>query len=174
VQLRMINDVRNKIYMHLHDLSLSYFNRKRGGEITSIIMNDVNAMRNSFTVSFDKLLVEPINILTFMALLFIISWRMALMAVVILPISGYIITKIGKSIRRKSIRTHARLRSHATQTKPPGMRLVKAFAMEKIEINRFVGESQKYFNYFPVVKTEGNYFAINEFSGVLIVFSCYG
>ncbi len=171
VQLRMINDVRNKIYMHLHDLSLSYFNRKRGGEITSIIMNDVNAMRNSFTVSFDKLLVEPINILTFMALLFIISWRMALMAVVILPISGYIITKIGKSIRRKSIRTSRQIAGIMAilDETLQGMRVVKAFAMEKFEINRFVGESQKYFKLlFRRKKLREISSPINETFGVLI------
>jgi len=171
VQLRLINDVRNQIYTHLHDLSLAYFNRKRGGEITSIIMNDVSAMRHSFTVSFDKLLVEPINILTFMVLLFIISWQMALLAIIILPVSLFIITKIGKSIRRKSIRTSRQIAGILTilDETLQGMRVVKAFAMEKFEIGRFVAESKKYFRLlFRRKKLREISSPINETFGVLI------
>lgn len=171
VQLRMINDVRNQIYIHLHDLSLAYFNRKRGGEITSIIMNDVSAMRHSFTVSFDKLLVEPINILTFMVLLFIISWQMALLAIIILPVSFFIITKIGKSIRRKSIRTSRQIAGIMAilDETLQGMRVVKAFAMEKFEIGRFVAESKKYFKLlFRRKKLREISSPINETFGVLI------
>jgi len=171
VQLRLINDVRNQIYTHLHDLSLAYFNRKRGGEITSIIMNDVSAMRHSFTVSFDKLLVEPINILTFMVLLFIISWQMALLAIIILPVSLFIITKIGKSIRRKSIRTSRQIAGIMAilDETLQGMRVVKAFAMEKFEIGRFVAESKKYFRLlFRRKKLREISSPINETFGVLI------
>ncbi|MFH1213488.1 MAG: ABC transporter transmembrane domain-containing protein [Candidatus Neomarinimicrobiota bacterium] len=171
VQLRMINDVRNQIYAHLHDLSLTFFNRKRGGEITSIIMNDVGAMRNSFTISFDKLLVEPINILTFMVLLFFISWQLSLLAVIILPVSGLIISNIGKSIRRKSIRTSRQIAGIMAilDETLQGMRVVKAFAMEKFEINRFVAESRKYFNLlFRRKKLREISSPINEIFGVLI------
>ncbi|HPC35752.1 MAG TPA: ABC transporter transmembrane domain-containing protein [Candidatus Marinimicrobia bacterium] len=171
VQLRMINDVRNKLYEHLHDLSLSFFNRKRSGEITSIIMNDVTAMRNSFTVSFDKLLVEPINILTFMVLLFIISWQLALLAVVILPVSGFIISKIGKSIRRKSLRSSRQIAGIMAilDETLQGMRVVKAFAMEKFEIARFHTENRKYFNLiFRRKKLREFSSPINEVFGVLI------
>jgi len=171
VQLRMINDIRNQIYKHLHDLSLTYFNRKRGGEITSIIMNDVGAMRHSFTISFDKLLVEPINILIFMILLFVISWQLALLAVIILPISGFIISKIGQSIRRKSIRSSRQIAGIMAilDETLQGMRVVKAFAMEKFEINRFFSESRKYFNLlFRRKKLREISSPINEIFGVFI------
>lgn len=171
VQLRMINDMRNRIYAHLHDLSLTYFNRKRGGEITSIIMNDVAAMRRSFTVSFDKLLVEPINILTFMILLFIISWKLALLAVIILPISGLIISNIGKSIRRKSLRSSRQIAGIMAilDETLQGMRVVKAFAMEQFEKNRFFKESRKYFDLlFRRTKLREISSPINETFGVFI------
>ncbi len=147
VQLRMVTDVRNMLYAQLHNLSMAYYNRKRTGEISSIMMNDVNNMRNSFTVSFDKLLIEPINILAFMVLLFIISWQLSLLAVLILPISGLIISRIGQSIRRKSMRTSrqvAGIMAIIDETLQ-GIRVVKAFAMEKFEIGRFLAESEKYF-----------------------------
>ncbi len=147
IQLRLITDIRNKLYAHLHHLSLAYFHRKKGGELMSIILNDVGVMRQAFTVSFDKLLVEPINILTFVILLFIISWQLALLAFIILPVSFILISKIGQSIRRKSVRSSkqiAGITSILNET-ISGIRVVKAFAMEQFEKRRFFNETQKYY-----------------------------
>lgn len=147
VQLKLVTHLRNELYGHLHSLSLSYFQRKRSGEISSIILNDVSVVQQSFAVSFDKLLVEPINILTFMVLLFIISWRLSLFAFIILPVSAYMISKIGQSIRRKSIRTSKQIAGimailYETLN---GIRVIKAFCMEVFEKTRFFNETEKYF-----------------------------
>jgi len=177
VQLRLITDLRNKLYSHLHKLSFSFFDRKRSGEISSIILNDVGVMRRSFAVSFNKLLVEPINILTFIIILLIISWQLTLMAIVILPVTGFIITKIGQSIRRKSIRTSkqiAGIMSILSETLY-GIRVVKAFAMEKFETSRFFRETSKYFRLlFRRTKLGTISTPLNETFGVLIgVFLLY-
>ncbi len=177
IQLRLITDLRNKLYSHLHRLSFSFFDRKRSGEISSIILNDVEVMRRSFAVSFNKLLVEPINILTFVVILFIISWQLTLLAIVILPVTGFIITKIGQSIRRKSIRTSrqiAGIMSILSETLY-GIRVVKAFAMEKFEKNRFFHETHKYFRLlFRRTKLRTVSPPVNETFGVLIgVFLLY-
>lgn len=171
VQLKMINDVRDQLYAHLHRLSLSYFDRKRSGEISSIVMNDVAAMRNSFTISFDKLLVEPINILTFLALLFIISWQLALLASVILPVSIYIIGKIGRSIRRRSMRTSKQIANVMAilEETLQGMRVVKAFTMENFEIKRFWEATRRHFQLLYRRKRLREISSpINETFGVLI------
>ncbi len=147
VQLHAITDLRNKLYQHLHHLSLSFYHRKRSGEISSIMIYDISNMRNTYSISFNKLLVEPINIIAFVVLLFIISWQLTLMAIVILPLSGYLIRVIGQSIRRKSIRTSrkmAGIMSIMNET-ISGIRIVKAFAMEKFEIRRFIEETKKYY-----------------------------
>lgn len=171
IQLRLITDLRNKLYSHLHKLSFSFFDRKRSGEISSIILNDVGVMRRSFSVSFNKLLVEPINILIFTIILFIISWQLTLMVIVILPVTGFIITKIGQSIRRKSIRTSrqiAGIMSILSETLY-GIRVVKAFAMEKFETNRFLCETRKYFRLlFRRTKLRTISTPLNETLGVLI------
>ena len=147
VQLKLIMNIRNQLYEHLHNLSLSYFHRKKGGELMSIILNDVGIMRRAFTVSFDKLIVEPINILTFITLMFIISWQLALMAFVILPVTLFLISKIGQSIRRKSVRTSRKIAGITAILNETisGIRVVKAFAMEAFEKRRFLNETLKYF-----------------------------
>ncbi|MCD6440986.1 MAG: ABC transporter ATP-binding protein [Candidatus Marinimicrobia bacterium] len=148
VQLKLIADLRNALFTHIHNLSLSYFHRKKGGELLSIILNDVGIMRRAFVVSFDKLLVEPINILTFVTLLFIISWKLALLSFIILPVSFFIISRIGQSIRRKSVRTSKKIAGIMAILNETvgGIRVVKAFAMEEFEKRKFFRETQRYFN----------------------------
>lgn len=80
VQFHVIRDLRNKMFDHLTGLSLSFFDRTRSGDLTSIVLHDVNAIRGSLSVSFHKMFVEPINILTFTVLLFLINWKLTLAA----------------------------------------------------------------------------------------------
>jgi ABC-type multidrug transport system, ATPase and permease components len=75
VQLRIVTQFRNRLYAHLQKMSLAFFYRKRSGDLSSIIMNDVGALRQSIGVAFQKIIVEPINIFTIAILLFIISWK---------------------------------------------------------------------------------------------------
>ena len=91
VQFRLITELRNKLYLHFHKLSLSFFNQQKSGELTSIIVNDVENMRRALTTCFQRLFVEPISIITLTVLLFIISWQLALISVIIIPIAGFVI-----------------------------------------------------------------------------------
>jgi len=147
VQFHLITEMRNRLYKHFNALSLSYFDQKKSGELTSIIINDVANLRRALGTSFHQLLVEPINLLAFIILLFIISWKLALLSIVILPIAGLTILSIGRSIRRKSKRTAAMIAGITniiTETLS-SIRVVKAFAMEGYEVQRFFKETHHYF-----------------------------
>jgi subfamily B ATP-binding cassette protein MsbA len=147
VQYHLITEIRNRLYKHFNSQSLSYFHQKKSGELTSIIINDVANLRRALGTSFHQLLVEPINLLAFTVLLFIINWKLALISVVIVPISGITIMMIGRSIRRKSRRTAAMIAGITniiTETFS-SIRVVKAFAMEGYEVQRFFKETHKYF-----------------------------
>lgn len=147
IQFHLITDLRNRLYEHFNSLSLSYFHQKKSGELTSIILNDVSNLRRAFGTSFHQLLVAPINILAFTVLLFIISWKLAILALVIIPLSSITILTIGKSIRRKSTRTAAKiagLTNIITETLS-SIRVVKAFGMERYEIQRFFHETHRYY-----------------------------
>ena len=100
VQFSLIVRIRNMLYGHIHTLSMSYFNRKKSGELTSIMMNDVNVMQDAFTTTFQKLLVEPLNILFFGTILFIIDWKLSFVALLTLPLAGFLYVSVGVSIRR--------------------------------------------------------------------------
>jgi len=147
VQYRLIRDLRNKLYSHFHYLSLSYFNKNKSGELTAVLVNDIDNMRNSLSIMFQKLFVEPINIIILMSLLFIVSTKLALIALLIIPVSGIIIFGISHSIRRRSARSQAQLAGMTSIIAETigSMRIVKAFATKGFEINRFAKETQKYY-----------------------------
>ena len=147
VELKLVKDIRDRLYKHIQTLSLGYFHKKQTGSITSIVMNDVEQLQVALAVVFQRLFVEPINILIFVTLLFIISWELALIAIVIIPLAGIAIIGIGISIRRKSRRTQskiAEIMQILTETLA-SIRIVKAFVNEKEEVKKFTGESQNYF-----------------------------
>jgi len=147
VELSLVRDIRNKLYSHIQSLSLGYFNRQKTGNITSIVINDVEHLQIALGATFQKLFVEPINVITFVSLLFIISWKLALIALIIIPLAGIAVIGIGKSIRRKSRRTQKKVADimQILSETLSSIRIVKAFANEKNEVSKFSKESKNYF-----------------------------
>ena len=144
VQLNIVKDIRDRLYIHIQGLSLGYFHKEKTGSITSTIINDVEQLQGSLSIAFQKLFVEPINILTFSTLLFIISWKLALIAIIIIPLAGIAIIAIGKSIRRKSRRTQKKI-SHIMQILSEtlgSIRIVKAFVNEKEDLIKVAKEKE--------------------------------
>ena len=171
VQFRLITELRNKLYVHFHKLSLSFFNQHKSGELTSIIVNDVENMRRTLTTSFQRLFVEPISIITFTGLLFIINWQLASISVIIIPIAGFIIINISRSIRRKSRRTAVKIAGITniiTETLT-SMRVVKAFAMEDYEVGKFLRQTNNYYKLiFHRTRLASLASPITEIMGVII------
>ena len=171
VQFSLIVRIRNKLYRHIHTLSMSYFNRKKSGELASVMMNDVNVMQNAFTTTFQKILVEPINILFFGVSLFIIDWKLSLVALMTLPLAGFLYISIGVSIRRKSKRIQEKIASimHILTEVLYSIRVIKAFATKRYEIKKFESEGKRYFRLlFRRAKLKNLATPINEIIGVII------
>ena len=147
IQFNLITKLRVLLYAHLQAMSLSYFDKSQSGELSSIVLNDVSNMRVAFGTSFHKLFVEPINIILFIVLLLIINLKLALIAIIIVPLTGAIVIMIGKSIRRKSKRTAekiARIMNIMTENLN-SIRVVKSFSMESFETDRFTNEQDRYY-----------------------------
>ena len=147
IQFNLITNLRIRLYAHLQRMSMSYFDKSQSGELSSIVLNDVSNMRVAFGTSFHKLFVEPINIILFVSLLLIINLKLALIAILIVPLTGAIVILIGRSIRRKSKRTAekiARIMSIMAENLN-SIRVVKSFSMEPFETKRFTGEQERYY-----------------------------
>ena len=147
VQNRLILDIRNKLYNHLQSLSLSFYDKNKTAEISSIVLRDVSAMRTAFTQSIQKLINEPLNILVLVFMLFVISPKLTIIALITIPISAVVIVILGQSIRRKAKRSSIQIAGvmnilHETIM---GIRIVKAFTKEKFERKRFSDENHKFY-----------------------------
>lgn len=147
VQYNFITELRNSLYKKYLSLSLSFFNKQKSGVLTSIIITDVSYMQRAFTVGFQRAFVEPLNIAAFLILLFIINVQLALIAMLVVPITGIAITAIGRSVRRKSRRIAEKIANitNIIIENLNSVRVVKAFTAEEYETRRFQGETAKFF-----------------------------
>ena len=147
VEQGIIRDIRLQLYTHFHKLSLSYFTEEKKGILISRIINDVQIIKDSMIAVINSLFRDPPLIIIFSAVLFIFNWQLTLLVFALLPITGFILAKIGDSLKRRSIQSQERIADITSILDETfgAMRIVKAFGMEKYEIERFREEEKKYF-----------------------------
>ncbi len=147
VEQAVIRDLRNQIFAHIHRLPMSFFKHERTGNIISRITNDTVIIQQSISAVFLNLIREPITIVVFIGIAVSISFKLTLFSFVILPFSVAIIAYIGGILRKQSSILQAKMADitsiiHETVT---GIKIVKAFGMEKFEETRFKKETEKFF-----------------------------
>ncbi|KAA3619703.1 MAG: ABC transporter ATP-binding protein [Calditrichaeota bacterium] len=147
IEFRVVNDIRETVYNHIHQLSMSFFDNTKSGEITSITFNDVGSIKNMLRMSFEKIFLVPLEIIAYLSWLVILSWKLTLYIFIIIPLIAIVITQIGSSIRRKSKRIFAQVAEvlNLLTENLSAIRIVKAFATENYEIARFKKENEKYY-----------------------------
>ncbi len=144
---RVIKDMRDAIFDAFTRLPLSFYHRHRAGELISRATNDVLIAQKSVNVSFTNLVRDPLLIIAYLSVCLAISWKLTLLAFMILPLSMGAIVHIGKRLRRYSHRQQERMASLTSvlQETVYGIRVVKAFAMEEFERRKFLAESERLF-----------------------------
>lgn len=172
VEQGMIKDIRFDLYSHFHELSLSYFTEEKKGILISRIINDVQIIKDSMIAVINSIFRDPTLIIIFSIVLFIFNWKLTLLIYVVLPITGYVLAKIGNSLKRRSIKSQERIADITSILDETigAMRIVKAFGMEKYEIERFRKEEGKYFDLLiSLVRRRALASPITEFIGVISV-----
>ncbi len=147
IGLRIIADMRERLYNHLQNLSLSFFTKTSTGVIISRITNDVNLIQASVSNAITGLLKDVFTIIGLIGVIFYRNWKLAVIAFLILPLAVIPIKEFGKRLRKLSRKSQQRMGSittflHETIT---GNRIVKAFNMEEYEKRRFSVENDKFF-----------------------------
>jgi len=147
VQHSFIRDLRNRLYEKFTSLPLSFYHRHRAGELISRATNDVLVVNRSVNVSFTNLARDPVMIVMYLAMSLLLSWRLTLLAMIVLPLSMLIIVRIGKKLRKYSHRQQEKMANITTRLQETisGIRVVKAFTNEERENSRFRAESQRLF-----------------------------
>ncbi len=171
VQSNVITKIRIKLFRHISSLSLSFFHNIKTAELSSILIRDIAGMRVAFSQSLQKIIVEPISIISFIFLLFIINIKFTILVLVIIPISGFFSYKVGQSIRRKSKRTSIQSAGILNIIKETlnNIKIVKIFNLENTENKNFIKENNKYFNLiFNQSKLSHLLTPINETIGLIV------
>ena len=141
---RVATELRDEIYSHLHHLSLAFFNKRRTGAILSTLTSDVPVLQAA-AMSLRDAVAAPITIVISLAGLFYYSWRLALISLIFIPFMALVIQNIGRRIRSIAGDVQAKLADVTTivEETVSGVRIIKSFATEDREIDRFSGENHK-------------------------------
>ena len=150
VGLRIIADLREKLYNHLQTLSLSFFTKMPTGILISRITNDVNLIQGSVSSTITGLLKDAFTIIFLVGVVFYRDWKLAIIAFIIFPLAIIPIKEFGKRMRKFARKGQQRIGLlttllHETIT---GNRIVKAFNMEDYENRRFAEENERLFKTF--------------------------
>lgn len=139
IRTGVVRDIRNRIMQKITTLPLSFFSEERKGDIIARVSGDVNEIETSIMSSLDMLFKNPILIGIYLVGMFLISWRLTLFVFILLPLAGYIMGKVGKTLKRKSLVGQEQwgyLMSQVEETLS-GLRIIKAFNAEKKIRKRF-------------------------------------
>ncbi len=147
IELKIIVNIRNRLHAKMLRLPLRYFEKRHTGDLNSVVFNDVNAINMVLDTSFGKLILSPIQILANIVILFLISWKLSLVTFIIIPLSAFVMNKIGHSMRRRSRRVFRQIADVVSifQESITGIRMVKAFANEELEEKKFNESDHQYF-----------------------------
>lgn len=147
VEKSLINDIRRRMFHKFNSLSLRYFNERRSGDIVSRFITDVNAIQNTVYVTFTDIIKQPVLIITFLTLAFLISWKLTLIAIISVPLSMLVIFYLGKKIKKYSIRVQEKLGEFTSVISENiyGGKIIRAFSMENFENRRFDKKLKDYF-----------------------------
>jgi len=143
VGFKAITNIRNHIYEHLQRLSLSFYKKKRTGEIISRVINDVDVLQNTIANTAVNFFTNLLVLLGVLGLIFYIHWRLSLFVLAILPILGITASRFGLRIRKltRSVQGKIANISSILQETIAGIEVVKSFGMEVREIERFKEEN---------------------------------
>ncbi len=148
LQEYVTRDLRKAVYNHIAHLPLGYFQRTKTGQILSRVITDTSETRLILTQLVTSSLQNTALIVSYIAFLFLISWKMTLMALVIVPVLGLVLAPILQKLRkgnRKRGNQHGEMTSVVQET-VSGIRLVKSFGAESVEEERFAEASNRYAN----------------------------
>ena len=158
IEQGVVRDLRNRLYEHVHTLSLSFFHGERTGILASRIVNDVQYVRSALAAGISNVVKESLVLLAALFWVFWASWKLALIALLVLPPSVGLIVWIGRRMRRRSEAMQGQLAElqgvlHETLS---NIRVVKSFRAEEFEAARFARENDAFYRAFLRLRRTGD------------------
>lgn len=144
----IVRDIRNYVYNKIVRLPISFFTSERKGDVMARMSGDVAEIESSIMASIDMFFKNPIMIIVCLFTMCMISWQLTIFVLILLPIAGTIMGKVGKKLKRKSLENQNQwgvLMSNIEETLG-GLRIIKAFNAEEKVKNRFHKENQELYS----------------------------
>lgn len=168
----VVRDIRSKIYKKMLSLPLGFFNDERKGDIMARMTGDVQEIENSIMNSLDMLFKNPMIIAISLIYMIYTSWSLTLFVFIMLPVTGLIIGRIGKSLKKQSRKGQNKQGEILSiiDEDITGLRVIKAFNAEKKALDRFESENENY--RLIMNRLMGRYFLahpMSEFLGTAVI-----
>ena len=140
-------DLRDKMYGRVLGMSMGWFTDSRKGDVLSRLTVDLNEVEVSIVGSIEVMFKSPLIVFISIAALFALSWELTIFALVFLPVSGILISRIAKKLKHSAKRGKEELGSlvNILDETLSGVRIIKAFGVEKFFSDRFNARNQKHF-----------------------------
>ena len=168
----VIKDLKKNIYEKIVVLPLEYFSKNKKGDLISRMSSDVNEVQNSFLSIIEIFIRDPLTIIFTLGAMFIISYKLTVFVIIFIPFSGFIISFIGKTLKRKSLlvqKEQAELTSITEET-INGIKIIKSFLAEKFFISKFDVTNSRFLNFSNKLINRQNIAApLSEFLGILVI-----
>ncbi|WP_312197940.1 ABC transporter ATP-binding protein [Anaerospora hongkongensis] len=150
---RVIIDIREAVYRQLQRLSLGYFDKRQTGAIMSSVTNDVSALQAALVESMVELVTEAMILVGSLGAMFFLHWKLSLLTLITMPLVLHAINTFGKKLRQAGRVLQARTADITAilQETISGIRVIKSFAREDYETNRF--KQENFFNFRAQMKT---------------------
>lgn len=142
----LIQNLRNHLFAHLTQLPLGFFIRTRKGRILNLVTQDVQIIQEATIGTIYNLLNDPLTMLFYLGAMLVLSWKLTLISLIVLPLTGWMISRLTKALRRRAHQGQRRMDVVLSILEEflSGVRIVKAFGAEEQERKRFFQANADY------------------------------
>jgi subfamily B ATP-binding cassette protein MsbA len=168
----VLKDLRDSIYNKVLTLPISYYSEKKKGDIIARISGDVNEVKNSVLAVLELIVKEPLTILFSIVAMFTISPRLTIFVFIFIPIAGLIISRIGKSLKKKSGRVQQEQGVFLSTLEETlsGLKVIKGFNAEERFNNKFNSSTNKFYHFSNTLLNRQNLASpVSEFLGIATI-----
>ena len=168
----VLSDLREKLYLVIIKLPISYYSEKRKGDVMSRMLGDVNEVKNAFFQVLELVVREPLTIIFSIVAMFLISAELTLFVFLFIPISGIIISRIGKNLKSKSTKAQEEngIQISILDETLSGLKVVKGFNSENVFISKFNYSLKRLLHLSNSIGNKNNLASpMSEFLGILTI-----
>ena len=146
MRMAVVRDLREKLFKKSIGLPIAYHSEERKGNLLSRMTSDLSEIEVAVVYLLEIIFREPLAIIISLVVLFNISVSLTLFSLVLLPVSGFLISRIGKSLKRTSVKGQEKMGYVVSLIEEAigGVRIIKAFGAERIILNRFSVENNRH------------------------------